>query len=45
MRQLLITIMVPPLVGLVTYVILRLIWKKQEDASDRMAARHRIDVH
>lgn len=45
MRQLLVTIMAPPLVGLVTYAVLRLIWKKRGDATDRMAARHRIDVH
>ena len=41
MGQLLVMIIVPPVVGVATYAILRLLWKKQEEA-DQTAERHQI---
>ena len=32
MGQLLITLIVPPMVGLITYIVLRRIWQRQEEA-------------
>jgi hypothetical protein len=42
MRELLLMIIVPPVVGLATYAILRLIWKRQEEA-DQTARLHQLD--
>lgn len=44
MRELLVMILVPPLVGVVTYAILRLLWKRQEKEADRIARREQNDV-
>jgi hypothetical protein len=43
MDQLLLIVLVPPAVGIATYALLRLLWKKQEEA-DRMARQHPLDV-
>jgi hypothetical protein len=32
MGQLLITLIVPPMVGLITYIVLRRVWQRQEEA-------------
>jgi len=44
MRELLVMILVPPLVGVVTYAILRLLWKRQEKEADRIVRREQNDV-
>jgi hypothetical protein len=43
MVQLLVMIIVPPVVGVATYAILRLLWKKQEEA-DQTPGQHQIDL-
>jgi hypothetical protein len=43
MGQLLVILIVPPLVGVVTYAIFRFIWEKDEEA-DRDAPSPRLDA-
>jgi hypothetical protein len=44
MGELLATIIIPPLVGLVSYAVLHLLWKKQEEEADRVEQQHQLDV-
>jgi hypothetical protein len=44
MGELLAMIIIPPLVGIVTYVVLHLLWKKQEEEADRIEQQHQLDV-
>jgi hypothetical protein len=44
MGQLLVMIIVPPVVGVVTYAVLRLLWKRDKEA-DRTARRHQLDMN
>ena len=39
MGQLLVTLIVPPLVGLVTYIIVRRIWERDENGAEAVS-RH-----
>jgi hypothetical protein len=34
MGQILVMLIAPPIVGVVTYIVFRLIWEKDEDASE-----------
>jgi hypothetical protein len=43
MEQLLVMITVPPLVGVLSYVVLRLLWKRQE-TMEQAARSHRLDA-
>jgi hypothetical protein len=43
MGGLLVMIIVPPLVGLATYTVLRLLWKKREQA-EMMATQHQLGM-
>ncbi|MGE5773119.1 MAG: hypothetical protein ACM3Z4_14010 [Hyphomicrobiales bacterium] len=40
MGQLLVTLIVPPIVGVVTYVVLRLIWERDEKRAGEVIRRH-----
>jgi hypothetical protein len=40
MGQLLATLIVPPIVGLITYIAVRRIWERDEDADGEDAGRH-----
>lgn len=44
MGELLAMIIIPPLVGLVTYAVLHLLWKKQQEEADRIEQQHQLDV-
>jgi hypothetical protein len=44
MGQLLTMVIVPPAIGVVTYALLRLLWKRDEEA-DRAARRQQLDVN
>ena len=39
MGQFLVMLIVPPVVGVVTYIVFRLIWEKDEDASEAISRR------
>lgn len=43
MIELLVLLIIPPLVGIVTYAVVRFIWEKDEQA-DRVAPRRRLDT-
>jgi hypothetical protein len=43
MGELLATIIIPPLVGLVCYAVLHLFWKKQEEEADRIEQQHQLE--
>lgn len=42
MGELVVMMLVPPLVGLATYAVVRILWKRQEEA-DRIARRRQLD--
>jgi hypothetical protein len=44
MGQLLVMIIVPPVVGVVTYAVLRLLWKRDKEA-DRAAKRNQVGMN
>jgi hypothetical protein len=44
MGELMAMIIIPPLVGLVSYAVLNLLWKKQEEEADRIEQQHQLDV-
>ena len=39
MGQLLVTLIVPPIVGLVTYIIVRRIWERDENGAETVSRR------
>jgi hypothetical protein len=39
MGQLLVTLIVPPIVGLVTYIIVRRIWERDENGAEAASTR------
>ena len=39
MGQLLVTLIVPPIVGLVTYIIVRRIWERDENGAEAVSRR------
>ncbi|MFZ1045178.1 MAG: hypothetical protein WAN52_06015 [Pseudolabrys sp.] len=39
MGQLLVTLIVPPIVGLVTYIIVRRIWERDENSAEAVSRR------
>ena len=39
MGQLLVTLIVPPIVGLVTYIIVRRIWERDESGAEAVSRR------
>jgi hypothetical protein len=41
MGQLLITLIVPPMVGLITYIVLRRLWEREEEAPSPSEAASR----
>ncbi len=43
MGQLLVMVILPPLIGVVTYAVLRLLWRKDEEA-DHVARQHHFDA-
>ena len=43
MGQLLMILIIPPLVGVITYAVFRFIWEKDEQA-DRVAPSRRLDA-
>jgi hypothetical protein len=50
MGQLLITLIVPPMVGLITYIVLRRLWQREEEAPSPSGAANRqepslVDKH
>ena len=40
MGQLLVTLFVPPIIGVVTYLVVRLIWKRDENGAGEAAMMH-----
>ena len=40
MGQLLVTLIVPPIVGLITYIVVRRIWARDENAPSEPVSRH-----
>ena len=40
MGQLLVTLIVPPIIGVVTYLVVRLIWERDENGAGEAAMRH-----
>ena len=40
MGQLLLTLIVPPIVGVVTYIVVRRIWEQDENGAGEAATRH-----
>ena len=44
MGQLLMTLIVPPIVGLITYVVVRRIWDRDDNAPNEAVSRHEPSV-
>lgn len=44
MGQLLVMLIIPPIIGIVTYAVLRLIWKKDEAVDREGAKQHEFDA-
>jgi hypothetical protein len=40
MGQLLVMLIVPPIVGVVTYIVFRLIWERDENGASEAVRRH-----
>ena len=44
MGQLLVTLIVPPVVGLITYIVIRRIWERDENAPGEAVSRREPSV-
>jgi hypothetical protein len=44
MGQLLAILIIPPLVGIITYAVFRFIWEEKDEQADRVAPNRHIDA-
>ena len=44
MGQLLVTLIVPPIIGVVTYLVVRLIWERDENGAGEVARRRDLSA-